>query len=46
MGKYAKKGGGEVTKKGGIGNILKRKIDLQNIAKIYIYKQHKNLLNF
>ena len=33
VGKYAKKGRGEVTKKGEIGNFLKRKIDLQNIAK-------------
>lgn len=33
MGKYAKKRRGEVTRKGGMGNFLKRKIDLQNIAK-------------
>ena len=34
MGKYAKKGRGEVTKKRGeLGIFLKRKIDLQNIAK-------------
>ena len=43
MGKYAKKGRGEVTKKGGIGNILKRKIDLQNIAKIYKHIYNINI---
>ena len=33
MGKYAKKRRGEVTRKGEMGNFLKRKIDLQNITK-------------